>query len=288
MDRIVKLGYAKINLTLDVLGKREDGFHEVEMVMQSIDLADRIEMTKQDTISISCSQQDVPLDSTNLVYRAAEALKEYAGYKGGVHIDLQKQIPVAAGLAGGSTDAAATLKGLNQLWELGLSEEELAKIGASLGSDIPFCIKGGTSVARGRGEKLQPITNPPTLDLILIKPNFSVSTKEVYGAFDITKVNQKPDTDEMVEAIENGDIFKIAGNLRNVLESVTLEMHPEISELKEKLLAAGARAALMSGSGPTIFAIADNGFVAEKIAEKVRQDGLEVIITRTINPKDIS
>jgi len=282
LEKLEVLGYGKINLTLDILGKREDGYHEVEMVMQSIALADSLTIEKKDSISISSNHQEVPIDKSNLVYKVAEALKKHTGYTGGAHFHIEKRIPVAAGLAGGSTNAASALKGLNRLWELGLAEKELREIGAKLGADIPFCLLGGTAIARGKGEKLTLLNDVPPLDLVLVKPPIGVSTKEVYGNFKCEEVIKNPATSKMKKAIKEGDIVGITENVGNVLEAVTLKMHPEIKKIKEKLLAAGARTALMSGSGPTVFAIVDNQQQGEEIVEKIKEDGLMAFVTKTV------
>ncbi len=277
-------GYAKINLTLDIIGKRPDDYHEVEMIMQSIDLADTVEVELQDTISISSNHKEVPLDQTNLVYKVAEALNNYTNGHKGAHIHIEKRIPVAAGLAGGSTNGAAALIALNQLWNLGLSLEELAKIGATLGGDIPFCLFGGTALAKGKGELLTPLNSiTPPLNLVLVKPIFSVSTKEVYSRFNLGKVINRPQTKQMLKAIEENDKNLIINSLGNILETVTLDMHPEIVNIKRQLVEAGAQAALMSGSGPTVFAITETAEIAERVAQVMDNDEYEVFVTKTYN-----
>lgn len=247
---------AKINLSLDVLGKREDGYHEVEMVMTTVDLADRLEIShkEENSISILSHNRFVPDDERNLAYKAAKLLKEKFHIQTGVNIKIEKNIPVAAGLAGGSSDAAAALKGLNELWNLGLSVEELAKLGAEIGSDVSFCVYGGTALAKGRGEKIQPLPAPPKCWVILAKPSIGVSTSDVYGRLDVSNI-EHPNTGKMIEAIQNGNYEQMCANLGNVLESVTLEMHPEVKQIKEYMKRFGADAVLMSGSGPTVFGL---------------------------------
>jgi 4-diphosphocytidyl-2-C-methyl-D-erythritol kinase len=247
---------AKINLTLDVLHKRPDGYHEVEMIMTTIDLADRIELNelKQDTIKILSHNRFVPDDQRNLAYQAAHLLKERLGIKKGVAISIDKVIPVAAGLAGGSSDAAATLRGLNDLWNLGLSLDELAALGSEIGSDVSFCVYGGTALAKGRGEQIEHIKAPPNCWVILAKPSIGVSTGEVYKNLRLDKVGH-PDTAGMLSALANGDYDDMCSNLGNVLESVTLRMHPEVQHIKEQMERFGADAVLMSGSGPTVFGL---------------------------------
>ncbi|MCM3708327.1 MULTISPECIES: 4-(cytidine 5'-diphospho)-2-C-methyl-D-erythritol kinase [Cytobacillus] len=247
---------AKINLSLDVLHKREDGYHEVEMIMTTIDLADRLELTllDKDEIRIISHNRFVPDDQRNLAYQAAHLLKERFQVKKGVAITIEKMIPVAAGLAGGSSDAAAALRGLNKLWGLGLSLDELAEIGAEIGSDVSFCVYGSTALATGRGEKIQELPAPPTCWVILAKPFIGVSTADVYRRLDVEKV-QHPNTKGMVEAIQSGCYDDVCRNMGNVLEDVTLSMHPEVLQIKEQMKRFGADAVLMSGSGPTVFGL---------------------------------
>lgn len=247
---------AKINLTLDVLHKRPDGYHEVEMIMTTVDLADRVglELRRDGEIFVHSSNNFVPDDQRNLAYQAAKLLKDRFNVTSGVSITIDKQIPVAAGLAGGSSDAAATLKGLNELWSLGLSLDDLAELGAEIGSDVSFCVYGGTAIASGRGEKIEHISAPPSSWVILAKPTIGVSTAAVYGGLKLDGI-EHPDTAGMVEAIKTNDYAKMCGTLGNVLESVTLEMHPEVSSIKEQMKRFGADGVLMSGSGPTVFAL---------------------------------
>ncbi|MCT8136364.1 4-(cytidine 5'-diphospho)-2-C-methyl-D-erythritol kinase [Anaerobacillus sp. CMMVII] len=247
---------AKINLSLDVLHKREDGFHEVEMIMTTVDLADRIELTllEEDRIMIDVSEGFVPSDSRNLAYQAAQLLKDKFQVVKGVRIFIQKNIPVSAGLAGGSSDAAATLRGLNQLWSLGLSLDELAVLGAQIGSDVSFCVYGGTALATGRGEKIQHISAPPPCWVILAKPPIGVSTAEVYRNLKITDLTH-PNIESMVAAIEGHDYEGICHQLGNVLESVTFNLYPEVQRIKEQMIRFGADGVLMSGSGPTVFGL---------------------------------
>ncbi|WP_046173302.1 4-(cytidine 5'-diphospho)-2-C-methyl-D-erythritol kinase [Domibacillus indicus] len=247
---------AKINLTLDVLHKRPDGYHEVEMIMTTVDLADRLELESlnKNEIRIISHNRFVPDDSRNLAYQAARLLKERYGIKKGVSIQIDKVIPVAAGLAGGSSDAAAALKGLNQLWNLGLSLDELAEIGAEIGSDVSFCVYGGTALATGRGEKIEHLPAPPNCWVVLAKPTIGVSTGEVYKSLKLDRMKH-PNTKAMIEAIKENDYDKMCRNMGNVLESVTLQAHPEVALIKEQMKRFGADAVLMSGSGPTVFGL---------------------------------
>lgn len=247
---------AKINLTLDVLHKRPDGFHEVEMIMTTVDLADRIWLRPTDNgkIIIKASERHVPNDRKNLAYQAAELLQIECGITNGVEITLEKSIPVAAGLAGGSSDAAATLRGLNRLWDLKLSVEELARLGARIGSDVSFCVHGGTALATGRGELIEILPPPPNCWVILAKPAISVSTGDIYGNLNVSAIDHI-NTVGMIEALRAGDYDKMCQSVGNVLETVTMDLHPQVVVLKEQMKRFGADAVLMSGSGPTVFGL---------------------------------
>ncbi len=247
---------AKINLSLDVLHKRPDGYHEVKMVMTTIDLADRVELTERydQKITIHSHDRYVPDDHRNLAYQAAQLLKERFRINKGVTISIVKNIPVAAGLAGGSSDAAATLRGLNKLWGLNLSLDELALLGAEIGSDVSFCVYGGTAIATGRGEIIEHIDTPPNCWVILAKPEIGVSTAEVYKNLNLSNVKH-PDVESMVQAISEQNYGGMCGTVGNVLETVTLNMHPEVALIKEQMKRFGADAVLMSGSGPTVFGL---------------------------------
>lgn len=247
---------AKINLSLDVLRKREDGYHEVNMVMTTIDLADRLELQKlaAPVIQLGTSSSYLPEDDRNLAYKAAKLVQERFHVKEGVSIYIDKNIPVAAGLAGGSSDAAAVLKGLNQLWELGLSREEMAGLGSEIGSDVAFCVYGGTALATGRGEILKPIASPPPCWVVLAKPTIGVSTKETYAQLDL-KTAHHPDVHEVVKAIEEKNYYGLCRSLGNIFEEQTIRKVPQVGQIKEKMKEAGADGVLMSGSGPTVFGL---------------------------------
>ncbi|OLS34150.1 4-(cytidine 5'-diphospho)-2-C-methyl-D-erythritol kinase [Bacillus sp. MRMR6] len=262
---------AKINLSLDVLYKRPDGFHEVEMIMTTIDLADRIELSllNQDKIHILSHNRYVPDDQRNLAYQAAQLLKHRFNVKKGVEITIEKSIPVAAGLAGGSSDAAATLRGLNKLWDLGLTLDELADLGSEIGSDVSFCVYGGTALAQGRGEIIRRLPAPPTCWVILAKPFIGVSTADVYRRLDVNGIKH-PNTSEMIKAIKENDYQRVCGNVGNVLEEVTLNLHPEVAQIKEQMRRFGADAVLMSGSGPTVFAIVQHDSRMHRIYNGLR------------------
>lgn len=276
---------AKINLMLDVLHKRADGFHEVEMIMTMVDLADRLELSEipRDTIIISSQAGYIPLDEKNLAFQAARLIKDRYNVKNGVHIHLDKRIPVAAGLAGGSSDAAATLRGLNRLWRLGIPAQELQELGAELGSDVPFCVTGGTALATGRGEKLTPIKSPPQCWVILAKPPINVSTAEVYGRVRSHNIAVHPSARKMQQAIEAGDFGGVCSHLGNVLEDVTLKLHPEVQQLKEAMVKLGADGVLMSGSGPTVFGLVSKQSKVARIYNGLRGFCKEVYAVRSLN-----
>lgn len=277
---------AKINLTLDVLYKRPDNYHEIEMIMTTVDLADRIGL--QGTakgIHIQSADRFVPNDSRNLAYQAAQLIKDTFNIKTGVIISLDKQIPVAAGLAGGSSDAAATLKGLNQLWQLNLSLDELAELGAKIGSDVSFCVYGGTALATGRGEVIEELPAPPHCWVILAKPSLGVSTADVYGAFDPDKAKH-PDTQAMIAALREGDYEAMCTNLGNALESVTMNLHPEVGQIKEQMIKFGADAVLMSGSGPTVFGLVNQEARIPRIYNGLRGFCSEVYAVRLLGDRE--
>ena len=275
---------AKINLLLDVLRKREDGYHEVEMVMTMVDLSDRLEMEElaRDAIIISSQAGYIPLDEKNLAFQAAKLIKERYDVKQGVYIHLDKKIPVAAGLAGGSSDAAATLRGLNRLWGLNIPTQELQQLGAELGSDVPFCVTGGTAIARGRGEQLEHIDNPPQCWVVLAKPPINVSTADVYGKLRANAIDKHPSLQRMVSAIQAQSFEAMCEGLGNVLEDVTLELYPEVRQLKECMLRLGAEGVLMSGSGPTVFGLASKESKVARLYNGLRGFCKEVYAVRLL------
>ena len=262
---------AKINLALDVLHKRPDGYHEVEMIMTTIDLADRVELSllNEDKIHILSHNRYVPDDQRNLAFQAAQLLKDRFKVKQGVLISIEKTIPVAAGLAGGSSDAAATLRGLNKLWNLGLTIDELAELGSEIGSDVSFCVYGGTALAKGRGEIITELPAPPTCWIILAKPFIGVSTAEVYRRLDVNEMTH-PDITGMIDAIKEHDYQQVCNKVGNVLEDVTLNLHPEVLLIKEQMKRFGADAVLMSGSGPTVFGIVQHDSRMHRIYNGLR------------------
>lgn len=282
MNRVELWANAKINLALDVLGKREDGYHEVQMIMQSIAVADHLVLTrKPEGIVLEVEGADLAAGPANLAYRAAELLCQAYPDKGGVQILLQKTIPLAAGLAGGSADAAAVLVGLNRLWQLGLTEEELCGYGERLGSDVPFCIAGGTQLAEGRGERLTQLADLPACWVVLVKVPGDVATAEVYGKFRLERVQDHPDVSGMRRALDEQDLPGVLSRLGNVLETVTVADHPVLAEIKATLAEQGA-AALMSGSGPSVFGIVGDAATAEAVAVVMRQryPGSQVFVAK--------
>ena len=276
MESVTIKGMAKVNLGLDVLRRRPDGYHDVKMIMQTVNIYDELELSKTDdnTINITCDTADLPCDDSNLIYKAARLLFEHENCKEGVTIHLNKQIPIAAGMAGGSTDAAATLLGLNELFDFKKSKEELAKIGVKIGADVPYCIYGGTCLSEGIGEVLTALPAAPDCFVVVAKPHIGVSTKYVYENLHADTLEKHPDIDGMIDAIKENDLEKVAGKMENVLETVTIKKYPEIEKLKNILLENGALNALMSGSGPTVFGLFADKDVARKALEKVEETGL--------------
>ncbi|MGP4077937.1 4-(cytidine 5'-diphospho)-2-C-methyl-D-erythritol kinase [Halobacillus sp. K22] len=274
---------AKINLSLDVLHKREDGFHEVEMVMTTVDLADRIELNTLEggSIRVESESRFVPNDERNLAYRAAKLMKDHYSVKQGVRIFIEKNIPVAAGLAGGSSDAAAVLRGVNRLWGLNKSLDELAVLGAEIGSDVSFCVYGGTAHATGRGEKVTPLPAPPPCWVVLAKPPLGVSTQTVYQNLNLADAHH-PNTNAMIEALMDYDFEAICAQVGNTLEGVTLNLHREVGQIKEQMRQAGADAVLMSGSGPTVFSLVDTDARAQRIYNSLKGFCTEVYVVRML------
>ncbi|WP_208587338.1 4-(cytidine 5'-diphospho)-2-C-methyl-D-erythritol kinase [Gracilibacillus suaedae] len=274
---------AKINLTLDVLYKRPDQYHEVEMVMTTVDLADRIEffLLEEHKIEVASENRFVPNDERNLAYRAARLLKDRYDVKEGVRIKIDKQIPVAAGLAGGSSDAAATLRGLNRLWKLNLTLDELAVLGAEVGSDVSFCVYNSTALAKGRGEAIIELPPPPQCWVILAKPVQGVSTQSVYKSLQLDDL-EHPDTKGMVKAIKQSDYQGVCNRLKNVLETVTLPKNPEVEQIKQQMLRSGADAVLMSGSGPAVFGLVQQESRADRIYNSLRGFCEEVYVVRLL------
>lgn len=271
MEKIHIEARAKINLTLDVLYKRPDDYHEVEMIMQTIALKDSvyIELLPEKAIKLTSDCDCIPCDETNLAWKAADIMMSQYCLDAGLKITVHKKIPVAAGLAGGSADAAAVIKGVNRLFGLNKDEDELKNLGTKIGADVPFCIQGGTALARGIGERLTALTSIPNAAVLLVKPPFFISTKEVYNRLDLKNINQRPDTNSMISYIERQDIKSICRGLCNVLEQVSFSLYPQLEHIKRRLVQLGALGSLMSGSGPTIFGIFEKKKEAQKAAEKM-------------------
>ena len=267
---------AKINLGLDVVGKRDDGYHEVRMIMQTIQMYDvlEIEKKKEPGIVLTTNIPYVPTDERNLVYKAAKMLMDEFKIKDGVNIYINKRIPIAGGMAGGSSDCATTLMGINQLFELGLSKEELMERGVKLGADVPYCVLGGTAIARGIGEVLTPLPAPADCHVIIAKPPVSVSTAYVYGHIKPLKITKRPDIEAMAQSIKDGDLKKMASLIYNVMEDVTVGEYPIISEIKQVMLDNGALNSIMSGSGPTVFGLFDDKEKAQQCVKTLEEKGL--------------
>ena len=287
MDSIRLKARAKINLGLDVLGKREDGYHEVRMVMQTIGIYDRLILTKipEEEIRITSNLAFLPVNENNLIYKAIKLLKDEYHFPGGVSVDLNKFIPVAAGMAGGSTDAASTRFGVNRLFGLNLSMGKMMELGVRLGADVPYCVMRGTALAEGIGEKLTRITPVPHMWILIAKPQINVSTRLVYEQLDMGGIQKHPDIDGIIRAIEAQDVVRIAQSMGNVLENVTVPLYPVIETIKQDMLSHGAINAMMSGSGPTVFGIFpdEQTTLACQAFLKKKGDARQVYITENFN-----
>lgn len=283
MNHIDIAANAKVNLTLDVLRKREDGYHELRTIMHSISLFDNISLRKTaGGISLKTNLKYLPTDNRNIAYAAALLFFEKSGIKGGVNINIKKTIPVAAGLAGGSTNAASVLMGLNKLYGNVFSTDELIEMGAMLGSDTPFFIKGGCALCEGRGEILTPLPDMPTTTFLIIKPPIRVSTAQVYSSLKADKLTEHPDTDGTIDAIRNGDREAIAVRMFNVLETVTTADHPEIKRIKQEMINLGAMGSAMSGSGPSVIGLFLNRKAANDASNVLRKKHFETFVVHTI------
>ena len=288
MEQLKQKAYAKINLSLDVVRRRDDGYHEVKMIMQTVGLYDELTMEKcGQGIHVTVSMGDgflgetLPADENNLVYKAAKLIMDRYELCEGVRIHLDKHIPIAAGMAGGSTDAAAVIRGMNGLFRLGMDLEDMKKLAVKIGADVPYCIEGGTQLSEGIGEVLTPLRAAPAFLLLIAKPDISVSTKYVYENLNLHTLTAHPDVDGMAGALEKGDSAGIVSRMENVLESVTLEKYPVIRKIKTVMKENGAWNALMSGSGPTVFGIYNNREEMEKTARLLREGKLakQIFIT---------
>ena len=266
---------AKINLGLDVVRKREDGYHEVRMIMQMINLYDKITLRQRTEpgLTVSTNLSYLPVNEDNLVYRAAKLLMDEFQVSGGLEIVLQKYIPVAAGMAGGSSDAAAVMVGVNRMFHLGLSKKQLMERGVKIGADVPFCIMRGTALAEGIGEKLTTLPAMPHCSLVIAKPKVHVSTKFVYGNLKADEITEHPDIDGQVQALRDNDLEQIVAKMGNVLETVTIPAYPVIDKIKQTMIRHGAMGAMMSGSGPTVFGVFEREEQAKEVCRLLKKEG---------------
>lgn len=280
---IIEKAPAKINLGLDVLGKRADGYHELEMVMSSVDLADRLimEEVEEDKIIIETNKAFLPIDKRNNVYQAASIVKKRYGINKGILIRITKNIPVAAGLGGGSTDCAAALRGMDRLWQLGLTMPELIDIGMEVGTDVPYCIYGTTAFISGKGEKVTPLRPMPQCWVVLVKPRLSVSTGKIFQEVDLDQLHH-PDIQELSDAILAEDYQRMIAAMGNSLESITIPKHPVVQQIKERMMKYGADVALMTGSGPTVFALCQKYSRAQRVYNALKGFCEEVYLVRTL------
>lgn len=289
MDKLELKALAKINLGLDVLGRRENGYHDVRMVMQTIHLYDDVtlEKTKEPGIHLETNLSYLPVDENNIAYKAAKLLRDEFGITEGIRIRLKKFIPVAAGMAGGSTNAAAVLFGMNRMYGLGLTEQQLKDRGVKLGADVPYCIMRGTVLAEGIGEILTPLPPMPKCYVLIAKPGISVSTKIVYEKFDALKDVEHPDIDRLMLGLENGKLAEVASSMGNVLEGVTIGLYPVIENIKQVMIQEGALNAMMSGSGPTVFGIFEDRRTAKKAYNVLKEKKLakQIYVTNIHNTR---
>ena len=286
MEKTERRAYAKINLGLDVLRRRENGYHDVKMVMQTVGIYDELIFEKiEKGIIVTTDKEELPTDKGNLIYRAAELLAEKYQIRKGVRISLKKNIPIAAGMAGGSTDAAAVFHGMNVLFDLRMDEKTMREEGVKIGADVPYCIMGGTALSEGIGEVLTALPMPPKAVLCIARPDINVSTKFVYENLHIERVKDHPDIDGMVQAIREGDLKGITDRMANVLETVTVKEYPIIEEIKKQMMESGAENALMSGSGPTVFGVFAEEAKAREAMEKIQRKKLaqQVFVTEFVN-----
>lgn len=281
---LVERAYAKINLTLDVMGKRNDGYHEVDMVMQTVDLSDSIwlETVPGEVISVDSTASHIPLDGRNLAVIAAQTFMAQTGLRRGLRVTIDKQIPVAAGLAGGSADAAAVLRGLNRLYQTGLTMNELARIGASIGSDVPFCVHGGCAVARGRGERIEQVAHHVRAWVVLIRPPVFVSTADVYGALPVAELATNPSSSAMVRALQEDDFMEMRRLVTNGLAATTARLYPEVGALRERVEQVTGQKVFMSGSGPTLFCLVPTQSAGQRIYNALRGFIREVYLCRFV------
>jgi 4-diphosphocytidyl-2-C-methyl-D-erythritol kinase len=276
--------YAKINLSLDVLYKRKDGYHEVRMIMQSVGLHDILDFNpRENGIRLFCSNPYVPCDSRNIIYKVLELIRQKYGVRQGMEVDINKQIPVAAGLAGGSTDGASAIIAANSIWGLNMSYDDMLDIASRAGADVSFCLKGGTALAEGIGDKLTPLAPMGHVHVVIAKTPVQVSTREIYQQLKIDEIVARPDTVRIIRALEEGNIKSVADNMVNVLETVTIKKYPVIGEIKRIMVEFGALGSLMSGSGPSVFGLFASPLEAERCYNRLRDYMKEVYIVDTAN-----
>ena len=288
MNRLELNAYAKVNLGLDVLRRREDGYHELRMIMQTVDLYDTLTLERTDDkgIFMTCNIEGLPCDESNLVCKAAKLMFEEYNLPGGIRMHLEKRIPMAAGMAGGSTDAAAVFNGINELYDLGVSKERLCELGVKVGADVPYCIVGGTALSEGIGEVLTMLPNVPDCVVLIAKPDFDVSTKYVFENLHANSLTYHPDIDAMADAIHAGDLDGVVKVMDNVLETVTEARYTEITAIKNVMKEHGAMRAMMSGSGPTVFGLYENESDAEAAADAIKEQNLakQVFVSSFYHP----
>ena len=289
MKKVIKKAYAKVNLVLDVLRKREDGYHDVKMIMQNLNIYDELEFLVNEEVSernitISANRRDIPTDSRNLIYKAIELMFDEYDINATVHVNLTKNIPVEAGMAGGSTDCAAALKAVNELFDLGADTKRLMELGVKLGADVPYCVLGQTALSEGIGEILTPVKALPDCYVLVVKPPVNVSTKMVYTNLKANELKRHPDVDGMAVALEEENLENVASHMENVLETVTVELYPEIEHIKNIMKEKGALNSIMSGSGPTVFGIYKDEEAAKEAADYIRAKKLsdEIYVTTPV------
>ena len=281
---------AKLNLLLDIGAREDNGYHQMRMIMQTVDLYDVLMVSKkeEDTITIATQREDLPVNEDNLIYKAVKLMKEVYGFPGGVHVELIKNIPIAAGMAGGSTDAAAAMRAINELFELNRPLKELEKHAVKIGADVPYCIQGGTVLSEGIGELLTDLPNAPQCILLIAKPDIMVSTKYVYENLNLPNLTKHPDIDAMVNAIKEGDVQGMIEPMDNVLATVTENKYGIIKEIKQTMEKNGAIKAMMSGSGPTVFGIFETMVQAATAFDAIKEKGMarEIFISKFVNPQE--
>ncbi len=288
IKKIQKKAYAKVNLALDVLRRRPDGYHDVKMVMQNLDIYDELEFNLEPSettvITMEANKPEIPTDDRNLICKAIRLMFEEYNLRGKIHVKLVKNIPVEAGMAGGSTDCAAAFHAVNELFELGLTTEELMKLGVKIGADVPYCIMAKTALSEGIGEILTPVKSLANCYVLVVKPPVNVSTKMVYTNLKANELERHPDVDGMVEALNLGDLNGVVTRMENVLETVTTVLYPEIEVIKDEMKSLGALNAIMSGSGPTVFGIYDSKEKADKAAVNIKEKKLsnEIFVTKPV------